>query len=140
VKPRVSVITLGVSDLSRSRRFYEALGWTSRSDPGADVVFFESGGMILSLWDRGRLAEDSGVPDDGAFGGVTLAQNVGSEAEVDAVIATAARAGATVSRPPAETFWGGYSGCFVDPDGHPWEIAYNPHWTLAGDGSVALGS
>ena len=140
MKPRVSVITLGVSDLSRSRRFYEALGWTSRSDPGADVVFFESGGMILSLWDRGRLAEDSGVPDDGAFGGVTLAQNVGSEAEVDAVIATAARAGATVSRPPAETFWGGYSGCFVDPDGHPWEIAYNPHWTLAGDGSVALGS
>jgi hypothetical protein len=136
----VSVITLGVSDLSRSRRFYEALGWTSRSDPGADVVFFESGGMILSLWDRGRLAEDSGVPDDGAFGGVTLAQNVGSEAEVDAVIATAARAGATVSRPPAETFWGGYSGCFVDPDGHPWEIAYNPHWTLAEDGSVALGS
>ena len=140
MKPRVSVITLGVSDLSRSRRFYEALGWTSRSDPGADVVFFESGGMILSLWDRGRLAEDSGVPDDGAFGGVTLAQNVGSEAEVDAVIATAARAGATVSRPPAETFWGGYSGCFVDPDGHPWEIAYNPHWTLAEDGSVALGS
>ncbi len=140
MKPRVSVITLGVSDLSRARRFYEALGWTSRSDPGADVVFFESGGMILSLWDRGRLAEDSGVPDEGAFGGVTLAQNVGSEAEVDAVLATAARAGATVSRPPAETFWGGYSGCFVDPDGHPWEIAYNPHWTLAEDGSVAVGS
>ena len=136
---RVSVITLGVDDLEYSRAFYAAIGWESRAEPGADVVFFQAGGLVLSLWDRSRLAEDSGVDDDGRFGGVTLAQNVASREEVDQAIAHAEAAGAAITRPPAETFWGGYSGYFVDPDGHPWEVAYNPQWTLHDDGTVSLG-
>jgi uncharacterized glyoxalase superfamily protein PhnB len=94
--------------------------------------------MIVALWDRDQLAEDSGVEDGGGWGGVTLAHNVGSPAEVDAVIAEAEAAGATIPRHGAETFWGGYSGVFVDPDGHPWEVAHNPHWTLGADGSISL--
>ena len=139
MEQRVSVITLGVDDIEYARRFYEAIGWETRAEPGADVVFFQAGGLIVSLWDREKLAEDSGVDDDGRFGGVTLAHNVRSRDEVDQAIAHAEAAGAAITRRPADTFWGGYSGCFVDPDGHPWEIAYNPHWTLAGDGSVVLG-
>jgi uncharacterized protein len=134
----VTVVTLGVSDLARARAFYEALGWRSDSAPEIEVVFFQAGGMVLSLWDRDRLAEDSGVELADGYGGVTLASNVGSPAEVDAVIAEARAAGATVTREPAETFWGGYSGVFADPDGHPWEVAHNPHWTLEPDGSVSL--
>jgi uncharacterized glyoxalase superfamily protein PhnB len=94
--------------------------------------------MIVALWGRDQLAEDSGVSDSGGWGGVTLAHNVRSPAEVDAVIAEAEAAGATIARPGAETIWGGYSGVFIDPDGHPWEVAHNPHWTLADDGSVKL--
>ena len=138
MEQRVSVATLGVSDLPRARAFYEALGWSTGADPGDDVVFFQSGGMVLALWDRAKLAEDSGVEDPGGWGGVTLAHNVRSPAEVDAVIAEAEAAGATIARPGGETFWGGYSGCFLDPDGHPWEVAHNPHWTLGPDGSVRL--
>jgi uncharacterized protein len=138
VEQRVSLITLGVTDLERSRAFYEALGWTTRADPGDDVVFFQAGGMIVALWDRASLAEDSGVEDAGGWGGITLAHNVRSPAEVDAVIAEAETAGAHIARPGAETFWGGYSGVFVDPDGHPWEVAHNPRWTLGPDGSVTL--
>jgi catechol 2,3-dioxygenase-like lactoylglutathione lyase family enzyme len=140
VEQRLSLVTLGVSDLGRARAFYEALGWTTGAAPDDDVVFFQAGGMIVALWGRGRLAEDSGVEDGGGWGGVTLALNVRSPAEVDAVIEQARTAGARIARSPAETFWGGYSGAFVDPDGHPWEIAHNPHWTLADDGSVSLGS
>jgi uncharacterized glyoxalase superfamily protein PhnB len=95
--------------------------------------------MILALWGRVKLADDSGVKDGGGWGGVTLAYNVGSPSEVDAVLAEARTAGATIPRDGAETFWGGYSGIFVDPDGHPWEVAHNPHWTLSDDGSVQLG-
>jgi uncharacterized protein len=135
---RVSLITLGVADLGSSRAFYEALGWTSRAEPGDDVVFFQTGCMIVALWDRRKLAEDSGVRDGGGWGGITLAYNAGSPEQVDAVLAEAQAAGASIRRAGAETFWGGYSGVFVDPDGHPWEVAHNPHWTLGDDGSVTL--
>jgi catechol 2,3-dioxygenase-like lactoylglutathione lyase family enzyme len=138
VDQRVSLITLGVADLPRARAFYEALGWATGAGAEDDVVFFQAGGAILALWDRSRLAEDSGVEDGGGYGGITLAHNVSSSAEVDAVIDEARRAGARIAREGAKTFWGGYSGVFVDPDGHPWEVAHNPHWTLAADGSVAL--
>jgi uncharacterized protein len=138
VEQRLSLVTLGVSDLARSRAFYEALGWTTRAEPDDDVVFFQAGGMIVALWGRGQLAEDSGVEDGGGWGGITLAHNVRSPQEVDAVLGEARAADATIARPGAETFWGGYSGVFVDPDGHPWEVAHNPHWTLAADGSVSL--
>jgi len=135
--PRVSLITLGVRDLDRARAFYERLGFTNRAQT-AEVVFFQSGGMVLALWDRDQLAQDSTVADGGGWGGVTLAHNVRSPAEVDAVLEEAQAAGATIGRPGAATFWGGYSGVFVDPDGHPWEVAHNPHWTVHEDGSIAL--
>jgi uncharacterized protein len=138
VEQRLSLVTLGVHDLARARRFYESLGWATGAKPEDDVVFFQAGGTIVALWDRGNLAEDSGVGDGGGWGGVTLAHNVRSPAEVDAVIAEAEAAGATIPRHGGETFWGGYSGVFVDPDGHPWEVAHNPHWTLRDDGSVEL--
>jgi catechol 2,3-dioxygenase-like lactoylglutathione lyase family enzyme len=138
VDQRLSVATLGVSDLGRARVFYEALGWKTGWQEGEDVVFFQAGGMILALWGREQLAADSGVEDSGGWGGVTLAHNVRSPEAVDRVIEEAERAGATITRAGAETFWGGYSGAFVDPDGHPWEVAHNPHWRLAEDGSVRL--
>lgn len=138
MKQRVSLITLGVSDLGRARAFYEALGWTTEAAPEDDVVFFQAGDMVLALWDRARLAEDSCVSDAGGWGGTTLALNLGSPAQVDEAIEEARAAGAEIAREPAETFWGGYSGLFIDPDGHPWEIAHNPHWTLTADGGVRL--
>jgi predicted lactoylglutathione lyase len=138
VKQRVSLITLGVSELGRARRFYEALGWTTGAGPEDDVAFFQAGDMVLALWDRAKLADDSGVEDGGGWGGVTLALNLGSPAEVDAVIEEARDAGAEIGREPAETFWGGYSGIFIDPDGHPWEVAHNPHWTITEDGGIRL--
>jgi uncharacterized protein len=138
VEQRISLVTLGVADVARARAFYEALGWQTNAAPDDDVVFFQSGGMILAIWGRDQLAEDSGVEDAGGWGGVTLAHNVRSPEEVDAVLAEAERAGARIPRAGGATFWGGYSGIFVDPDGHPWEFAHNPHWTLAEDGSVRL--
>ena len=138
MEQRVSLLTLGVADLPRSRAFYEALGWSTDAGPGDDVVFFQAGPMILGLWSRERLAEDSGLPDGGGFGGMTLAHNVSSPAQVDGVIAEARAAGARIAREPAETFWGGYSAVFHDPDGHPWEVAHNPHWTLDERGGVSL--
>jgi hypothetical protein len=138
MEQRVSLITLGVADLARARAFYEALGWTTGAEPEDDVVFFQAGGMIVALWGRDQLAEDTVVSDSGGWGGITLAHNVRSPTEVDVVLAEAEAAGATIPRLGAETFWGGYSGVFVDPDGHPWEIAHNPHWTLREDGSIRL--
>jgi uncharacterized protein len=138
MEQRVSLITLGVRDLARARAFYEALGWTTRAAPQDDVAFFQAGGMVVALWDRAQLAEDSGVEDSGGWGGVTLAHNVRSPGEVDAVIEEARAAGAGIVREPAETFWGGYSAAFTDPDGHPWEVAHNPRWTIREDGSVEL--
>jgi len=140
MEQRVSLITLGVADLARARAFYEALGWTTNAGADDDVVFFQAGGLILALWGRAQLAEDSEVADSGGWGGVTLAHNVRSPEDVDSVLAQAQAAGATIVRSGAATFWGGYSGVFVDPDGHPWEVAHNPHWTLRDDGSVSLGS
>jgi uncharacterized protein len=134
---RISLITLGVADIGRARRFYEDLGWSGQS-PDGEVVFFQAGGMVLALWGRAQLAEDSAVDDAGGWGGVTLAYNVNGPDEVDRVLAQAESAGATIGRPGATTFWGGYSGVFVDPDGHPWEVAHNPGWALDADGSVHL--
>ena len=139
MEQRVSLVTLGVRDLARSRAFYEALGWTTNAGQDDDVVFFQAGGIIVGLWGRDELATDSGVEDSGGWGGITLAHNVRSPAEVDAVIHEAERAGARIPRRGAETFWGGYSGLFVDPDGHPWEVAHNPGWTVGDDGATRLG-
>lgn len=136
MEQRVSLITLGVADLDRAKAFYEALGWTGIAD--GDVVFFQAGGMIVGLWGRDQLAEDTGVEDAGGWGGITLAHNVASPGEVDAVLSQARHAGARITREGGETFWGGYSGAFLDPDGHAWEIAHNPGWTLHDDGTVAL--
>jgi uncharacterized protein len=137
---RLSLITLGVRDVSRAQAFYEALGW--HLDGGMDdetdhVAFFQAGGLIVALWDRGKLARDSRVQDTGGWGGVTLAYNVRSPEEVDAVLAQARTAGASIARSGAATFWGGYSGVFIDP-GHPWEVAHNPNWTVHEDGRTTL--
>jgi uncharacterized protein len=138
MEQRVSLVTLGVSDLARAREFYEALGWRTRAKPGDDVVFFQAGGMVLALWGRDELAEDSAVEDSGGWGGVALAYNTRSPDEVDAVLAEAEAAGARIAKPGAEAFWGGYTGVFVDPDGHTWEVAHNPRWTIHEDGSLEL--
>jgi catechol 2,3-dioxygenase-like lactoylglutathione lyase family enzyme len=137
MQQRVSVITLGVADLDRAMRFYADLGWR-RTGEDDDVAFYQAGGSVLALWSRASLAADSAVQDTGGWGGVTLAHNVGSPAEVDAVIDEARAAGATIGREPTTTFWGGYSGVFIDPDGHPWEVAHNPGWEITSDVSVRL--
>ena len=138
MEQRLHLVTLGVRDLARARRFYEALGWRSDCEPESDVAFFQCGGMVVALWGRDQLAEDSAVEDSGGWGGVTFAHLVRSPEEVDAVLEAAREAGGTIGRPGSRRFWGGYSGIFVDPDGHPWEVAHNPGWTLRDDGSVSL--
>ncbi|MGV9211489.1 VOC family protein [Micromonospora sp. RB23] len=138
MEQRISLITLGVADVARAKAFYEQLGWRGQEVEG--TVFIQAGGLALVLWGRDKLAADAGIDDPGTdgFGGVTLAQNVRSRAEVDEVIATATKAGATVTKPAQETFYGGYAGYFADPDGHLWEIAWNPGFTLAEDGSLTV--
>lgn len=137
MEQRVSLITLGVADLAVSRRFYEALGWQGQEVE--ETVFFQAGGSGVVLWARDKLAADAAIPDEGAaFGGIALAHNVRSEAEVEGVLRQAASAGAAITRPAAETFYGGYAGCFRDPDGHVWEIAFNPGFPLADDGSITI--
>lgn len=139
MEQRVSLITLGVADLERSLRFYERLGWRRHADSvEGEVAFFDVGGMVVALWDRGKLAADSAVPDVGGWGGFTLAHNVRAPEDVDAILIEALAAGATLGRSGATTPWGGYSGVFVDPDGHPWEIAVNPGWPLDADGRPQL--
>jgi uncharacterized protein len=138
MEQRLSLVTLGVNDLERARSFYETLGWTTRAAPDDDIVFFQAGPMIVALWDRGLLAGDTAVSDSGGWGGITLAHCVRSEGEVDSVLSQAEAAEATITRPAARTFWGGYSGVFLDLDGHAWEIAHNPNWPLADDGSISL--
>jgi catechol 2,3-dioxygenase-like lactoylglutathione lyase family enzyme len=139
LEQRLSLVTLGVADLDRSRRFYEeGLGW-KRGNDGADVAFYQVPGGVFALWSRASLAADAGVADSGAaFSGVALAYNARSRGEVDAVLAEAGGAGAEIVKPAHDTFWGGYSGYFADLDGHLWEVAHNPFWTIAEDGSVRL--
>lgn len=139
MEQRISLVTLGVADLDRARTFYERLGW--RGQEVEATVFYQAGGLALVLWSRDELARDSGVVDDGSdgFGGIALAHNVRSPGEVDDLLAVAADAGATITRPAAETFYGGYAGCFADPDGHVWEIAHNPGFTLGPDGALTVG-
>jgi catechol 2,3-dioxygenase-like lactoylglutathione lyase family enzyme len=138
MEQRISLVTLGVADVPRARRFYESLGW--RGQEVEETVFFQAGGMVVVLWHQDKLAEDAGVaPRQGnGFRGLSLAQNVRSPAEVDAVVGAAEQAGARVTRTPAETFYGGYAGYFTDPDGHAWEIAHNPGFPLGEDGSVTV--
>jgi uncharacterized protein len=138
VEQRVSLITLGVADLAAARGFYEALGWACKEVE--ETVFVQAGGSAVVLWGREKLAADAGIEDARAdgFGGIALAQNVRSREEVDEILAAAATAGATITKPAAETFYGGYAGYFADLDGHLWEIAHNPGFTLAEDGSLVL--
>ena len=137
MEPRISLVTLGVSDVGRARAFYESLGWSSEA-PDDEIVFFQAGGLIVALWNRASLAQDSAVRDDGGWGGITLAHNVESPAAVERLLNQARAAGATIAREGAATFWGGFSGVFHDPDGHAWEVAHNPGWPLGADGSVRL--
>ena len=140
MKQAVSLVTLGVSDYQRSKSFYEALGWATTLEI-EETAFFQANRVVLVLWAREKLAEDSGIQDDGAgWGGIALAHNVASREEVDAIVEQARANGGTVTRDPAETFYGGYAGVFRDPDGHAWEIAHNPGFGLAPDGSVILHS
>lgn len=129
MKPRISMITLGVRDFARAVKFYEeGLGFP-RMDSPPEVAFFTLNGTWLGLYGREALAEDAKVPSEGSgFESFTLSHNVHSESEVDKVISQAAGAGATVLKKPEKVFWGGYNGYFADPDGHLWEVAYNPHF------------
>ena len=138
MEQRVSLITLGVADVPGARAFYQRLGWDGQEVE--ETVFIQAGGLALVLWGRDKLALDCGITDDGTpgFRGIVLAHNVRSEAEVDDVLAAAERAGATITRPAARTFYGGYAGFFADPDGHLWEGAYNPGVPLAADGSITV--
>jgi hypothetical protein len=138
MKQSVSLITLGVSDYARAKAFYAAIGWSPALDV-EDTAFFEANGVVLVLWGRDKLAADMGVSDEGAsWGGIALAHNVASGEEVDRIIEQALANGAEISREPAETFYGGYAGAFRDLDGHVWEVAHNPGFGLADDGSVIL--
>jgi catechol 2,3-dioxygenase-like lactoylglutathione lyase family enzyme len=130
MEQRISLVTLGVTDLARARAFYETLGWRAGQQPDSEVVFFQAGGMVFGLW---SALGGHGAP------GVELAHNVRSPEEVDALLAEAESAGATIVRPAARAFWGGYTGAFADPEGYVWEIAHNPDWPLAEDGSIRLG-
>ena len=138
MEPRISLVTLCVTDMVRARCFYEALGWRA-SGPSEGVTFFQAGGMILSLYGRAEQAADAHLPAEGSgFGGIVLAHNVRERADVGRVLEEAKAAGATILKPPHEIFWGGYVVYFADPDGHPWEVAWNPHFPIQDDGSIRL--
>lgn len=141
MEQRVSVVTLGVADLERSRRFYEdGLGWR-RGNDHPEVAFYQAGGLILALWSRAALAEDAQMTDTGSsFGGIALAHNVRRREEVEQILNEAQAAGGRILKPAQDVFWGGHCGYFADPDGHPWEVAWNPGWTVLDDGSVRLGT
>lgn len=139
MEQRLSLITLGVADVARSRAFYEALGWKASGIGDGDVAFFQCGGLIFSLFGRADLAKDAALPAEGAgFRSIALAYNTRSRDEVDTVLAEMVAAGATLVKPAMDAFWGGYSGYAADPDGHLWEIAWNPGFPIAADGSISL--
>lgn len=139
MEPRVSLITLGVADLARARAFYEKLGFRASAASQGDVVFFQAGALALSLYPRESLAEDAQVAAEGSgFAGLTLAHNVRAKEDVAAVLAEAERAGGRILKPAQDVFWGGHSGYFTDPDGHLWEVAWNPFFELAADGALKL--
>ncbi len=140
MEPRITLVTLGVADLERSLAFYrDGLGWTpSSASVAGEVAFFQANGLVLALWPRHLLAADARLAADDGWGGVTLARNVELRQEVDELIGAWVAAGGRLLKAPLETDWGGYSGYAADPDGHPWEIAHNPYWTLAADGSLTL--
>ncbi len=144
MQPRITLVTLGVADIARARRFYEALGCRASSAGTADVAFYQLGGVVLSLWGRAALAEDAGLQDapgsfgGGRFGGIALAHNVATKAAVDRTLAEAQAAGGRLLKAGRGVVWGGYNGYFADPDGHVWEVAWNPHWPLHADGTLQL--
>ena len=139
MEQRISIITLGVKNLNQSRKFYERLGWRSSSVSNEGIVFFQASGMALALYPRSELAADANVaPEGSGFGGVTLAYNTRGREEVDALLAEAQKAGAKLRKPAQEAFLGGYSGYFSDPDGFLWEVAWNPFFQIAQDGSIQL--
>lgn len=139
MKKRLNSITLGVSDLARSRAFYEALGWEVDAELGDEgPLFFQAGDMLVALWGRNHLAEDSCVEDTPGWGGVTLAVSFSSPAEVDQVIEEARKAGAKIAKEPEKAFWGGYGAIFHDPDGHPWEAFHHPEWTVTENGGLYM--
>lgn len=136
---RITLITLGVRDLPAARAFYARLGWQEHGESQPGVAFYQLHGQALALFGLSDLAKDQGRPDAPlGTGAVTLAQNFATEVEVDAAFAAALAAGATALKAPAKVFWGGYSGYWADPDGHVWEVAMNPFWPLAPDGSLTL--
>ena len=140
MKPRINLVTLGVSDLARARAFYERLGLTASPAGNDDVAFFDANGIVLGLFGHAALAADAGLADDPEprFRGVSLAWNAASEAEVDAIFVQARQAGATIVKSPHKVFWGGYSGYFADPDGHLWEVAHNPFFPINAAGQIEL--
>ena len=140
MEPRISLVTLGVADLDRAVRFYrDGLGWPHSSVGAGQVAFLRAHGAVLALYPRESLAADVGLPVAGTgFNGVTLAHNVRSKAMVDAVLAEAVAAGAALIKAAREVAWGGYVGYFADPDGHVWEVAWNPGFPFADDGSVLV--
>ena len=142
MEQRMSLITLGVADLARARRFYETgLGWQVGQSVEDEVVFFQLNGLILSLYRRDDLAKDAGVTDSGAgFSGIALAYNARNRTDVDDVLAEAERAGGSLVKPAQAASWGGYSGYFADPDGHLWEVAHNPYFPIDAEGRTLLGS
>ena len=139
MEQRFSLVTLGVADIAASRAFYERLGWRASPPSNEHVTFFQMGGMILGLYGRAALAADAGVPAEGSgFRGVSLAYNARDKAGVDAALETARKAGAAIVKPAEEVFWGGYSGYFADPDGHLWEVAWNPGFPIDATGNISL--
>jgi uncharacterized protein len=139
VESRISIITLGVADLDRSRSFYERLGWPRCMTKADGIAFFRAGGMVLALYPRHELAKDADLSDDGkGFARFTLAYNTRTREEVDSVLAEAEAVGAKILKPAKDAFWGGYSGYFADPDGFAWEVAWNPAFEIAQDGSMLV--
>jgi catechol 2,3-dioxygenase-like lactoylglutathione lyase family enzyme len=139
MEQRVSIVTVGVRDLESSREFYERLGWRKSAASSEGIVFFQAGGMAFALYPREELAKDANTsPEGSGFAGITLAYNARTREEVDAVLAEAEAAGATIRKPAEEAFWGGYSGYFADLDGCLWEVAWNPHFLVTDDGSLRI--